>query len=101
TNPKGAAMKRLIFVGYFLTIGSVFNLGADWSFPWLRTRPKPVVLEPAAPESAAKQAQAKRVEYHGTTTYTSSGRLRFPATSRSQEIAKRDSVAARLRKILH
>jgi hypothetical protein len=56
------------------------------SFPWARTRPKPVLLEEpqAQPqtESSAKPAAAPApVVWHGTAVHPGSGRLYFPDAS--------------------
>jgi hypothetical protein len=42
-------------------------------FPWFRTHPKPVLLDPLPPASEEQH----RVAWHGTAVYPSSGRLYF------------------------
>jgi hypothetical protein len=51
------------------------------SFPWVRTRPKPVLLEPEDQTSTkTPNGTQPRVAWHGTAAYPGSGRLYFPDT---------------------
>jgi len=61
-------MYRLPIVALFAVVsGSTAMAGG---FPWLHTRPKPVILEEPAPA-----ATGTRVAYHGTAVYPRTGRL--------------------------
>jgi hypothetical protein len=52
------------------------------AFPWVRTRPKPVLIEESQPQdqSSAKpvSTQQNGVVWHGTAAHVGTGRLYFP-----------------------
>jgi hypothetical protein len=73
-------MKRLILAGSLLTLGAMVAPAADWTLPWLKTRPKPIVLNaPEATTPPPAPTKQVRVAYHGKATWTSTGRLYFPS----------------------
>jgi hypothetical protein len=76
-------MKRLIIAGSLLFAGAGIAPAAEWGLPWFHTRSKPVVLEP--------ESKPARVTYHGTTAYSASGRLFFPASRDMPVESKREA----------
>ena len=57
------------------------------SFPWVRTRPKPVLIEETQPQNqqSAKAANSQNaVAWHGTAAYPGSARLYFPDSNDRQ-----------------
>jgi hypothetical protein len=66
-------MQRILIAGCLMCSMSGSTAVAASSFPWLHTRPKPVLLDDQPP--ATPVVAQNRTPYHGTAAYPGSGRL--------------------------
>lgn len=67
-------MKRFAILVGLVGLVQGSEVASAGAFPWIKTRPKPVLLE----ESQQPANTASRVAWHGTAAYPGSGRLYFP-----------------------
>jgi hypothetical protein len=81
-------MKRFAILICLVGVVQGSEVASAGAFPWVRTRPKPILLEnPPIDETKAVQSSTNsshaqtRVMWHGTAAYPGSGRLYFQDAS--------------------
>jgi hypothetical protein len=89
-------MKRFLMVVCLAGAMSGSMAAASGAFPWLRTRPKPVLLDEQS--TTATPVAVNRVSYRGTAVYSGSGRLFFP-DARDRQAQSEEQSKSRLREI--
>jgi hypothetical protein len=73
---RRGGMKRIVILICLIGMVQGSEVASASAFPWLRTRPKPVLLEDQ--HSTEPAPVQNRVAWHGTPAYPGTGRLYFP-----------------------